>query len=239
MPESEITAPVTGTPAAPGAAPDQAQSVMVVPMSKSASLSADQVEKGFAMWQRLGLPSDDFIKAAAADGQKVVPYVDPRSADEREYDQVFAGAEPDAYRLNWQGRMPEGLSQGDLVKLDGEIRGALSAMNFAPNIGPAVMEQAFDDSRTWARLDATGQALYERQTRADLGRLIGLDKVDAAISNARVVLSLIDTDLREKLLARGLFRSTRTILQLHMQAERSLARADMAQGRSTQKSDNS
>lgn len=75
MPEANQGAAANLAPA-PGASGSQAepaptQSVMVVPMSKTTSQSADQVEKGFEMWKRLGLPAEDFIKAAAADGHKV------------------------------------------------------------------------------------------------------------------------------------------------------------------------
>ena len=156
---------------------------------------------------------------------------DPRGADEIEYDRVFRGAAPAEFKLDWNGRTPERLEPSDVAKLDGEIRGALSAMQFPQKIGGAMMQDALDDARTFVNLDENGQSLWDAQQRANLARIVGPDRIEEAVSNARVMLSIMKPELRKELIDAGLFRSSRVILELHMQAERWLARADMADKR--------
>lgn len=170
--------------------------------------------------------------ALAADGVKLLD--DPRSTEEKEFDGAFHRAAPNEYKINWHGRAPAGISTSELADLNREVSVALHEMSFPAELGTSLAEMAYDDAAEYSRLSKVDQVAWDRQQRLDLARAVGDDKLELAISNARILLSFVrdkDPAIFAKLTSGGAFRSARVAAQLHMQAERMFARHDMFERR--------
>jgi hypothetical protein len=171
---------------------------------------------------------------AALDELGVKRIEDPRSTDERKFDTVFAPAEPHEYAIDWQGRVPEGFNFADVAKLDGNVRGMLTAIGMPAQIGGALAEFMFEDAATYGRYDEAGQALWDAQQRSELARVVGDGKVDEAIKNAAAVVKLAKEkhpEFVEELFNHGALRSARVVALLHQQAERMQEREALAERR--------
>lgn len=175
------------------------------------------------------------IKAAAElDGLVYTPAgPDTRTPDEIEFDLAFgAPPTPDGYSVNFRGTYATELPPDEFHAIDLGVREGLHAMGFSPAIGSAVAEMGFADAEVWQSYDESSRQLWDMQQSAELGRLV--PDAREAIKNAAALIAVF-RDQKPKLVAdlieRGVFRGAAVVAQLHLQAERMLQRAAMAERR--------
>ena len=176
--------------------------------------------------------ADPAAVAAAATKDGMVYRPDNRTPEEREFDNsvLAPSASTAEFEIDWHGRMPDGMSADELPAFNTNMRAALSAMGMPSAIGGGVAEMGLDDARAYSQLDEPSRAMWQQEQRALLGKVVGADNVDRAVSNARVLLSMVkdaNPAAHAQLTNAKVFAfSARTIAMLHLQAERLLARND-------------
>lgn len=209
-------------PGAPANPPPQTGQATLVPSPAADALAARLAAAGHSP------EAIDAVMQKA--GFVAVEVDDARSPEEQAYDQALGGADPSEYKISFVGRIPAGLDANGLAQLNSDARQALAAMRLPAALGSSLFEQAMDDAVRSGQLTGASRALWDNQQKYDLGRVVGQANADRAISNARILVSLIadkDPALAERMHARGIFRSARVVAQLSGQFERMEARAAM------------
>ncbi len=121
---------------------------------------------------RWGADYDVVAKAATADGLPLQGS-DPRSTAEKKFDEAHAPATPQDYVLNWNGLVPPDVSESELPKFDGELRGVLSSMNLSKEFGSSIAEQALRDAQAYRQMDDKGKASWDAQQTELLASAVG------------------------------------------------------------------
>jgi hypothetical protein len=179
------------------------------------------------------------VAAAAKQDGITIPdaAADPRGADEKQMDATFGWAKDGDYKLDLRGITAEDGSPLDIpaqVTLKAGLNKIAAAAMLPARFGGQVLEQTIQAGQRYSKLDLVGQALYNRQQSIELSRSLGDDGARAAISSAKIAISIMRDaapDLMKALEARGAFRDAATINQLSWNIQRLETRLAMANKR--------
>jgi hypothetical protein len=158
-----------GAPQEPGEAGGE---VEVASDLKTPSLAASEAHQMAAELIRQGVPAEQVNAALAADGYDAEPE-DTRTDDEKEYDRAFSPARPDAYNIDFRGRVPAGVDMATVEEANAQLGSWLAEVGFPATIGAAVIERALDTAQATARMTEPERELWTREQDAALERLTG------------------------------------------------------------------
>ena len=185
------------------------------------SLSPDQVKATVATLRAAGVPEERIEAALASDGYREVD--DPRSEDQREYDEAFPAVSADQYRPDYTGKVPADASPNWITETHAQASQWAAAIGLPVPIGNEVIERGL----TWAKWHDTAsdveKAAWLADQRSDLVRACGgQDAADAELALAAEALAKGSASFLERL--GPAVRQAGIVRHLARQAERLKAR---------------
>jgi hypothetical protein len=154
-----------GDPAADANAPD------VLPPSKLPTLTQAQAQDLAASLIAAGRDPAEVAAALAADGYEA-PAPDTRTEGQIDHDDVWGGAAPSDYHLNFRGRA-NGADIEGIAATNTATTHWLAAIGFPPSIGVAVAERAIDVGQVVGTMTEPQRALWAREQANEFARLAG------------------------------------------------------------------
>lgn len=174
-----------------------------------------------------GVPEADITAALAADGYTLTP-ADARTDEQREHDAVWGGAKPDAYRIDYMGRMAHQPDVTAPAGFDSEARAWLSEIGFPANIGPSVVEAALDARNRLAAMSEPSRALWVGEQKALFAQLAGgPEKAAGRMALAAKALALGRAGFTDALAGCGALNDATVVARLALQGERITVRENL------------
>ncbi len=151
---------------------DPSSAVEVLADLKIPNLSPAQAHEMVEALLKAGVPQAEVDAALREDGYEPAA-VDARTDDQKEFDAAMGGATPDAYRIDYMGRVPGSTDAAGLAEFHAAATNWLAALGFPEQIGPAVIERAVDAGQRYNRMSGPQQELWRREQASDFERLAG------------------------------------------------------------------
>jgi hypothetical protein len=213
--------------AAPAAAPQEpgetGEPVEVLSDLKTPGLSLQEAADMAEELIRAGMDPARVAEALKADGYELPE--DTRTEEELEFDRAFGGAKPEAYRIDFRGRIPEGMDLSRVANANAEMTTWLSQAGFPPEIGPAVLEQAMDVGQRYANSSEPMRELWRREQQATFLKMAGSpERAAELVDFAAVVLARGGDAFSNALAKSGALDDAAVLMHLAHQGERLAAR---------------
>jgi hypothetical protein len=207
-------------------------------------LSQEQATRAINELIEAGVPREQVLAAAKADGFDTTIPEDKRNADLREFDNTAFGeaTNPAQYEIAWFGRQPEynndlaaALALHPLDKagfapaLDRGLRAGLLAMQFPAMAGPALVEDGLDAMRAYGAMKDAQKQIWANSQTYDLHSATG-NAADIQL-DAKLMIERwhqANPKLVEALAKAGFFKSAKVQTALHLQAQRLYHRAELS-----------
>lgn len=178
---------------------------------------------------RAGMPREHVEAALEADGYALAD--DPRSEEEREFDAALGAVPPEAYRIDFRGRLLAGLDPAQVAGGNAEFQAWLSATGFPPDIGPAVVERALDVALRCKAMSDAERELFKREQEAAFIQMAGSEERALELADlAEAALARGGSAMWAALAASGALDDAGMIMHLALQGERLATRSDLAAG---------
>jgi hypothetical protein len=217
--DQAASAPVEA-PAQPG---DTGEPVDVLSDLKTPGVSPKQAAEMAEELIRAGMDPARVAEALKADGYELAE--DERTDEELEFDRAFGGTKPEAYRIDFRDRIPEGMDLTKVANANREMTTWLSNAAFPPEIGPAVLERAMDVGQRYANSSEPMRELWRREQQATFVKMAGsAERATELIDLAAVVLARGGDAFSDALARSGALDDVGVLMHLAHQGERLAAR---------------
>lgn len=191
---------------------------------KTPAVSEAQAQAMAAELIAAGASEEQVNAALREDG--FTPAADSRTDEEKEFDRSFAGAAPEAYRIDYRDRLPAGIDAKTLTDANAEVTAWLSEVGFPPEIGPGVAERAMDVGQQCARMTAPERELFKREQEAAFVQMAGSEeRAEELVEFVAATMGHGDPRFWDILANSGALDDAGVVMHLAHQGERLAARA--------------
>jgi len=163
---------------------------------------------------------------AEARGEVFAPPTDDRTPEQKEFDASFGAPPPNAYRIDYMGRLPAGTPSDELAEFNAVATGWCSAVGFPDTIGAAFVERAIDVGQSLNRASGAERGLWGAEQAVLFERMAGgPQQAKEKIALAADALERAPAQFTDALRASGALSDAGIMMHLAHQGQRLATRA--------------